>query len=515
MALADAVSSAVIYWPLNEASGTRVDDVGSNDLTDTNTVASAAGVFGNAADFEAGNSESLDSASTSDLQTGDVDFLWRAWVKLESVPTFPVLLRKGNAGNAAREYVLFYDHVSSRLTWEVCSAGSTATQVLANTAGALSTGTWYLVHAWHDSVNNQIGVSANGVTDTAAHSDGVRSSTGAFNLGAGTDQSIYWDGLIDDVVLLKGYLLSAAERAQDYQGGGGVAFARWSDTNGLVSTAPTAHFYAGDADRLFTTLSSDGIHTGAPADGGNVEVWDNEVPSSSITDLVFTFESASAQGPTCRSGASSPMKFSCVEFNGSSEFLGSANQKAAAAVPLSSFLSASAWTCAGAFRADSITLDAAELYNDHGLITSTGNKWGLSLRQDGLGNDKLVIFQNDSFWTDVTIAEDVTVLFIARYDGSNLNLEVNTGSGWTAATPAACGNISDLTGQVWVGRNGAGTTFFDGYFGEWATWNTNKTGADLTTIKTYFEVWLDSYPHWYLAGPRKKRKFRKPHLQTA
>ncbi len=57
--LSDAVPYAVAHWPLDETSGTRADSVGSNDLTDNNTVLSATGMFGNAADFEATSNEWL------------------------------------------------------------------------------------------------------------------------------------------------------------------------------------------------------------------------------------------------------------------------------------------------------------------------------------------------------------------------------------------------------------------------------------------------------------------------
>ncbi len=37
------------------------------------------------------------------------------------------------------------------------------------------------------------------------------------------------DGLLDDVVLLQGYILNAGQRTLDYNGGTGVAFEDWAD----------------------------------------------------------------------------------------------------------------------------------------------------------------------------------------------------------------------------------------------------------------------------------------------
>ena len=47
-------TNLISYWKLDETSGTRVDSVGNNDLTDNNTVLYGAGKQGNGADLEIG-----------------------------------------------------------------------------------------------------------------------------------------------------------------------------------------------------------------------------------------------------------------------------------------------------------------------------------------------------------------------------------------------------------------------------------------------------------------------------
>ena len=64
-------SSLVSVWKMDESSGTREDAVGSNDVTDINTVGSASGKNGNAADFVAANSEVLELGSGVTDQSGD------------------------------------------------------------------------------------------------------------------------------------------------------------------------------------------------------------------------------------------------------------------------------------------------------------------------------------------------------------------------------------------------------------------------------------------------------------
>ena len=49
MALTD---NLVSYWKLDESSGNAADSVGSNTLTNTNTVTYSAGKINNGADFE-------------------------------------------------------------------------------------------------------------------------------------------------------------------------------------------------------------------------------------------------------------------------------------------------------------------------------------------------------------------------------------------------------------------------------------------------------------------------------
>src|SRR6056300_583443 len=82
----------VSFWKLDEASGTRVDAFGSNDLTDNNTVGQATSLTGvpytEGADFERGNTEylSITDASQSGLSPLSSDFSVSVWVKFESLP---------------------------------------------------------------------------------------------------------------------------------------------------------------------------------------------------------------------------------------------------------------------------------------------------------------------------------------------------------------------------------------------------------------------------------------------
>lgn len=218
------IDNLVAYWDMGEASGNAIDVHDDNDLTETNgTIGSAAGKVGNCRDFEAGDTEYFTLADNADLSTGDIDFTWQVWFNAETLANFPVLFNKG-VSSGTREYVLFYNTSTSRLNFIVQGTAGAESTAVANNAGALSTGTWYCVHCWHDSVNNEIGIAVNaGTPDTDPHTAGVLDGAGAFSIGSSPSQSLYFDGLIDEVGFWK-RVLTSGERTSLYNSGNGLAY---------------------------------------------------------------------------------------------------------------------------------------------------------------------------------------------------------------------------------------------------------------------------------------------------
>ncbi|TMJ00815.1 MAG: LamG domain-containing protein [Alphaproteobacteria bacterium] len=242
------LTNLVSYWKMDEASGNALDAHGSNDLTDNNGVGSATGKIGNARDLEQSSSQYFSHADNADLSTGDIDFTFAMWVKAESFPSFPVLLNKG-VTSGTREYLLYYDTSASRFVWLVQDASTAETNVVANNFGAASTSTWYHVVVWHDAGNNQIGISVNaGTPNTSSTSGGVVDGAGTFSVGASPSQSLYWDGLIDEVGFWK-RVLTSQERADLYAGGAGLAYP--FSASSFTLTASTGSFaLAGQAVTL-------------------------------------------------------------------------------------------------------------------------------------------------------------------------------------------------------------------------------------------------------------------------
>lgn len=212
------ISDVYGAWDLDEAgTGTRADNSGQgNTLTNNNGVTDTTGKFSNASQFTAASIQSLSRSDNASLSAGDTDFSFSGWIYLDSLSGSRYVLSKMSANTAAGiEYRLYVSSSTGRLTWGV-SSGTTITEVAATTP-TISTGGWYFITVWHNSVQDEIGVQVNNSSVfTASHSVGVQDSTATFYLGGIT---VPWDGRIDNFRLYK-HALSSAERTDLYGSGG-------------------------------------------------------------------------------------------------------------------------------------------------------------------------------------------------------------------------------------------------------------------------------------------------------
>lgn len=212
------------WWTLEETSGTRVDSHGSNDLTDNNTVLSAAGVKGTCADLENSNSESLSRSDNASLSVGDIDFTWAGWFQMESSSAGRCAFSKGSPIGTPYEYNLFYvAGGTKRFIFQVQNTTGGNGTVTANNLGAPSNGTWYYIICWHDSVNNEVGIQVNDTAaNTASYSGGSHNGTGTMYIGRNANPD-YWDGLADEVAFWK-KILTTEEKAWLYNNGDGRTY---------------------------------------------------------------------------------------------------------------------------------------------------------------------------------------------------------------------------------------------------------------------------------------------------
>lgn len=213
--------SIVGRWKLNEASGSRVDDVGSSDLTDNNTVGSAAGQFDETcADFEKDNSEYLSVADNAALSiTSDISI--SAWVKIESAPGTDegrYIVAKTDV-STNRSYSFYYRDLGGNkgISFIYSSSGGAGSNLYTGfCTQTLTPGTWYHLAVTVD-VSTQtclFYVDGTQKVDESTDSDtpgSIYDGTAAFEIGRVGSGSGYFDGLIQDVVIWGGVILSSAE----------------------------------------------------------------------------------------------------------------------------------------------------------------------------------------------------------------------------------------------------------------------------------------------------------------
>lgn len=185
----------VSYWKLDEASGTRVDSIGANNLTDNNTVLSGTGKVGDAADFESSNSEylSITDGSQSGLDLNAEDLTVLCWYNLESAGE-KYLLSKWVSGSGYRLSVN---------TSEINFYLANATEI--NQASTTTTGVWYHVAlTFTPDADRAVLYKDSAVIATDASAAGViADNAGAFVLGARSDADSPYDGLMDEVLIAK------------------------------------------------------------------------------------------------------------------------------------------------------------------------------------------------------------------------------------------------------------------------------------------------------------------------
>lgn len=214
------LTNLISYWKMDEASGDRVDaTAAANTLTDNNTVTSTTGIINNSALFTFANSESLSHVDNASLSTGDIDFTFCGWFKFTTNPgaSYPGLITKNNAGDI--DYYLALHASQSRFNF-----GTVSGDIDATTFGAISTGTWYFVCAWHDATANTVSIQVNaGTVDSAATSGPATDTAGAFEIGHWSTYGTYLDGTVDEVGFWK-RTLTSGERTLLYNSGAGYPY---------------------------------------------------------------------------------------------------------------------------------------------------------------------------------------------------------------------------------------------------------------------------------------------------
>ena len=174
----------VFCAPLNEQSGTFYDRCLATQAT--GTASGAVGYSRPIKTYSTGryvieaSNQYFSQPSSAATVMGDIDFTIAIWANklVDTAGGYPGVIAKNDGSGL--EYEIYWD-AGEHPTFYVRSYPTGATSATVGTPNALSLGSWHLIIAWHDSVNNTLNIQAdNGTVGTAAWSSGVYAGTSEF-----------------------------------------------------------------------------------------------------------------------------------------------------------------------------------------------------------------------------------------------------------------------------------------------------------------------------------------------
>jgi hypothetical protein len=211
---------ALSHWRFDEAIlNDRADSADSKTLAEQGGVPSNTGKITNSADFSGGGSF-LQNVTFYD--PGDSDFSFSGWVWFNAHDSAQVPMQRATDSQA--QYQLESD--GTNLRWGVSSNGTAINTWVVSTV-PITNAVWIFVVAYHDSVNNVIGISVNNETVvTAAHGGGVSTAAAnglRFGIRNSTGGSDYFNGRTDSFTYWK-RRLSAFDISRLWNNGNGLDY---------------------------------------------------------------------------------------------------------------------------------------------------------------------------------------------------------------------------------------------------------------------------------------------------
>ena len=198
------------FWRF-EAGGNAADLSANNyTLTETSgTIDNVAGKIGNAADFEAGDTEyfQIADASCANLGiTGEITISF--WIKPETAGANSFLMIDKWGGGGHRSYLIYLEQ--GKINPWLSVDGASPVQALSNTV--LSAGNWYHIGFTLNQVTDLMQVYINGSADgnAVSYTGNIFDSDAAFTVGGWTAN---YDGIIDELIIWN-TCLTATEIAQ-------------------------------------------------------------------------------------------------------------------------------------------------------------------------------------------------------------------------------------------------------------------------------------------------------------
>jgi hypothetical protein len=224
MALSD---NLVSYWKLDESSGNAADSVGSNALTNNNTVGYGDGKINNGADFGSSNTnKSLyfnDNKPPSSI-VYDSSYTISYWIKVTTAPGTGVgmcLHSISQSANPGFHERAFYYDIGGEKRIYVQSYRSTNSDAVYSVT-TLTTGTWYhLCYVYDSSVGGKYYLNTDLIVTNPVTGGENVSTTKGLTFGIQNDlTSNPFSGMIDEIGIWS-RVLSGAEISELYKSGAG------------------------------------------------------------------------------------------------------------------------------------------------------------------------------------------------------------------------------------------------------------------------------------------------------
>jgi len=449
--------SIISRWKLDESSGTREDSVGSNDLTDNNTVTGATGKFGDGASaFARASTEYLSISDNASLSpVGDISYF--AWIKPTTTPSDAAYVIASKYETSDRSWYFDYseDGGGERLHFYVedSNGDSTSPEV----AVTLANDTWHYVGFVYDVSAFEVKFYVNGAqvgaTGSTAGVNDLEDSAIPFFIGAidlGSGATTTWDGDMQDHIFWN-VELTAAEVAANYNLYG----------TGLPATAAL------------------------PQSGSLIGRWKLDEPSGTRVDSVGSNDLS--DNNTVTAGGE---QFNNIAANfevGNDEYLSASDSAALSPTGDTSYF---AW----------IKLESQPPAGNHRFIASKydggDRSWFFSVREES-GNF-LNLYIEDSnedggqFNVSYTFANDVWYHVGWVYDQSEADATFYV-NGKMAGSPVSLTNVDDLEDSSCDFRIGeidsVGAAGFDGLMQDHCWWNVELTAAEVEDLyNAYFNL---------------------------
>ncbi len=228
MALLDYVA---VYYSLDEASGDAIDAFGAEDLTDNSAVGATTGKVSGARSFDDTSwFQDADNASTSVSS----DFALVFWFKTSDAGIGGLVTKDDLGSN--REYAVIIN--GGIVTFQVfdSSSGDAST----SSASGFDNGAWHLCIAQYKASDKKVRVyldNGSEVLGSTPLTNGPMNAAAPFSLGALGAGNFTYVGDLDEVALLKGYVLDGTDRSWIWNSGSGRSYAEWVSAAGGAGVA--------------------------------------------------------------------------------------------------------------------------------------------------------------------------------------------------------------------------------------------------------------------------------------